>query len=335
MSIVTMKQLLEVGVHFGHQTKKWNPKMKKYIHTDKDGIYIIDLQKTLELLLEAYEYVRGAVSEGAVVLFVGTKKQTQDIIESYAQDCEMPYVKNRWLGGTLTNFETISRRTKRIDEIEEMEKSGIFEKLPKKEVLGIKKEYEKLLFNIGGIRNMRSLPDILYVIDPNKEIIAVREAIKLNIPIVAITDTNCDPDLIDFVIPGNDDAIRSCDLLTSAICDAVKKGKEERVKLEKVAEEKKKPEEEEKRPEEKKPVEEKAVEKRPVEEKAVEEKVEAKKAEEKKAEKKEPEEKKSEGKKTEAKKAEEKKPAVKKPKAKKSGEKKTKSTSKDTKRNKA
>lgn len=294
--------------------------MKKYIHTDKDGIYIIDLQKTLELLLEAYEYVRGAVSEGAVVLFVGTKKQTQDIIESYAQDCEMPYVKNRWLGGTLTNFETISRRTKRIDEIEEMEKSGIFEKLPKKEVLGIKKEYEKLLFNIGGIRNMRSLPDILYVIDPNKEIIAVREAIKLNIPIVAITDTNCDPDLIDFVIPGNDDAIRSCDLLTSAICDAVKKGKEERVKLEKVAEEKKKPEEEEKRP---------------VEEKAVEEKVEAKKAEEKKAEKKEPEEKKSEGKKTEAKKAEEKKPAVKKPKAKKSGEKKTKSTSKDTKRNKA
>jgi small subunit ribosomal protein S2 len=335
LSIVTMKQLLEVGVHFGHQTKKWNPKMKKYIHTDKDGIYIIDLQKTLELLLEAYEYVRGAVSEGAVVLFVGTKKQTQDIIESYAQDCEMPYVKNRWLGGTLTNFETISRRTKRIDEIEEMEKSGIFEKLPKKEVLGIKKEYDKLLFNIGGIRNMRSLPDILYVIDPNKEIIAVREAIKLNIPIVAITDTNCDPDLIDFVIPGNDDAIRSCDLLTSAICDAVKKGKEERVKLEKVAEEKKKPEEEEKRPEEKKPVEEKAEEKKPVEEKAEEEKVEAKKAEEKKAEEKEPEEKKSEGKKTEAKKAEEKKPAVKKPKAKKSGEKKTKSTSKDTKRNKA
>lgn len=335
MSIVTMKQLLEVGVHFGHQTKKWNPKMKKYIHTDKDGIYIIDLQKTLELLLEAYEYVRGAVSEGAVVLFVGTKKQTQDIIESYAQDCEMPYVKNRWLGGTLTNFETISRRTKRIDEIEEMEKSGIFEKLPKKEVLGIKKEYEKLLFNIGGIRNMRSLPDILYVIDPNKEIIAVREAIKLNIPIVAITDTNCDPDLIDFVIPGNDDAIRSCDLLTSAICDAVKKGKEERVKLEKVAEEKKKPEEEEKRPEEKKPVEERPEEKKPVKEKAVEEKVEAKKAEEKKAEKKEPEEKKSEGKKTEAKKAEEKKLAVKKPKAKKSGEKKTKSTSKDTKRNKA
>jgi len=330
-----MKQLLEVGVHFGHQTKKWNPKMKKYIHTDKDGIYIIDLQKTLELLLEAYEYVRGAVSEGAVVLFVGTKKQTQDIIESYAQDCEMPYVKNRWLGGTLTNFETISRRTKRIDEIEEMEKSGIFEKLPKKEVLGIKKEYGKLLFNIGGIRNMMSLPEILYVIDPNKEIIAVREAIKLNIPIVAITDTNCDPDLIDFVIPGNDDAIRSCDLLTSVICDAVKKGKEERVKLEKVAEEKKKPEEEEKRPEEKKPVEEKAEEKKPVEEKAEEEKVEAKKAEEKKAEEKEPEEKKSEGKKTEAKKAEEKKPAVKKPKAKKSGEKKNKSTSKDTKRNKA
>ena len=312
LSIVTMKQLLEVGVHFGHQTKKWNPKMKKYIHTDKDGIYIIDLQKTLKLLLEAYEYIRGAVSEGGVVLFVGTKKQTQDIIESYAQECGMPYVKNRWLGGTLTNFETINRRTKRIGEIEEMEESGVFEKLPKKEVLGIRKQYEKLLFNIGGIRNMKKLPDLLYVIDPNKEIIAVREARKLNIPIVAITDTNCDPDLIDFVIPGNDDAIRSCNLLTSIICDAVKKGKDEKVKLEKITEE-------EKKSEKKKPEEKKAVSKKPEEKKAV-----SKKPDEKK-----PEEKKPVAKKTKAK-----KPAEKKSKEKKAGEKKPKDSSKDVKKTK-
>ncbi len=175
---------------------------------------------------------------GGIILFVGKKKQTQDIIESYATECGMPYVRNRWLGGTLTNFETINKRTKRIDEIEEMEKSGIFEKLPKKEVLGIKKEYEKLLFNIGGIRNMKKLPDVLYAIDPNKEMIAVREASKLGIPIVAITDTNCDPDIIDFVIPGNDDAIRSCNLITSVICDAVKKGKEQKIKLEESPEEK-------------------------------------------------------------------------------------------------
>lgn len=238
MSIVTMKELLEVGVHFGHQTKKWNPKMKKYIYTDKSGIYIIDLQETQRLLIEAYEYVKKVAGEGGVILFVGTKKQTQDIIESYATECGMPYVKNRWLGGTLTNFETINKRTKRIDEIEEMEKSGIFEKLPKKEVLGIKKEYVKLLFNIGGIRNMKKLPDVLYAIDPNKEMIAVREASKLGIPIVAITDTNCDPDIIDFVIPGNDDAIRSCNLITSVICGAVKKGKEQKIKLEESPEEK-------------------------------------------------------------------------------------------------
>ena len=238
MSIVTMKELLEVGVHFGHQTKKWNPKMKKYIYTDKSGIYIIDLQETQRLLIEAYEYVKKVAGEGGIILFVGTKKQTQDIIESYATECGMPYVKNRWLGGTLTNFETINKRTKRIDEIEEMKKSGIFEKLPKKEVLGIKKEYEKLLFNIGGIRNMKKLPDVLYAIDPNKEMIAVREASKLGIPIVAITDTNCDPDIIDFVIPGNDDAIRSCNLITSVICDAVKKGKEQKIKLEESPEEK-------------------------------------------------------------------------------------------------
>lgn len=233
-----MKELLEVGVHFGHQTKKWNPKMKKYIYTDKNGIYIIDLQETQRLLIEAYEYIKKVASEGGIILFVGTKKQIQDIVESYATECGMPYVKNRWLGGTLTNFETINKRTKRIDEIEEMEKSGIFEKLPKKEVLGIKKEYEKLLFNIGGIRNMKKLPDVLYAIDPNKEMIPVREASKLGIPIVAITDTNCDPDIIDFVIPGNDDAIRSCNLVTNVICDAVRKGKEQKVKLEESPEEK-------------------------------------------------------------------------------------------------
>ena len=246
-----MKQLLEVGVHFGHQTKKWNPKMKKYIYTDKNGIYIIDLQETQRLLIEAYEYVKKVASEGGIILFVGTKKQTQDIIESYARECGMPYVKNRWLGGTLTNFETITKRTKRIDEIEDMEKSGIFEKLPKKEVLGIRKEYEKLLLNIGGIRNMKKLPDVLYAIDPNKEMIAIKEARKLGIPIVAITDTNCDPDLIDFVIPGNDDAIRSCSLITSVICEAIKKGKEEKVKLEESPEEEEAKELEEEKTEDK------------------------------------------------------------------------------------
>jgi small subunit ribosomal protein S2 len=228
-----MKQLLEVGVHFGHQSRRWNPKMKKYIYTEKNGIYIIDLQQTLQLLIEAYGHVRHVVSNDGIVLFVGTKKQIQDIIESNAKECNMPYVRNRWLGGTLTNFRTVSSRTKRISEIEEMEKSGVFEKLPKTEVLQIKKEYEKLLYNIGGIRNMTRLPDLLYIIDPHKEEIAIEEARKLGIPIVAITDTNCDPDKIDFIIPGNDDAIRSCSLITSIICEAVKKGKEEKVKIDK------------------------------------------------------------------------------------------------------
>jgi len=163
-SIVTMRQLLEVGVHFGHQSRKWNPKMKKYIYTEKNGIYIIDLQQTLQLLVEAYEHVRHTSSNDGIVLFVGTKKQIQDIIENFAKECEMPYVRNRWLGGTLTNFKTISGRTKRIAEIEEMEKSGVFEKLPKKEVLQIKKEYEKLLYNMGGVRDMKRLPDLLFII---------------------------------------------------------------------------------------------------------------------------------------------------------------------------
>ena len=226
-NIVTMKQLLEVGVHFGHQTRKWNPKMKRYIFAEKNGIYIIDLQQTLQLLIEAYEHVRRVSASGGNILFVGTKKQTQDIIENYAKECGMPYIRNRWLGGILTNFKTIYARTKRISEIENMEKNGVFELIPKKEVLQIRKEYEKLLYNIGGIRDMTKLPDMLFVIDPHKEIIAVAEAKKLGIPVVGIVDTNCDPDNVDFVIPGNDDAIRSCSLITSVIAMAVKKGRED------------------------------------------------------------------------------------------------------------
>jgi small subunit ribosomal protein S2 len=219
---ITIKQLLEAGVHFGHQTRKWNPKMKRYIFAAKNGIYIIDLQQTLLLLNEAYEFVKNIVAEGGVILFVGTKKQIQDIIENNAKDCMMPFVKNRWLGGTLTNFDTISKRIKRTDEIEDMERNGVFEKLPKKEVLGIQNEYQKLNYNMGGIRQMKKLPDALFVIDPHKEEIAVKEAIKLGIPIIAITDTNCDPDDIDYVIPGNDDAIRACNLICGAIAKAVK-----------------------------------------------------------------------------------------------------------------
>ncbi len=233
MSVVTMKQLLEVGVHFGHQTQKWNPKMKKYIYTAKNGIYIIDLTETLRLILEAHDYVKELAADGGAILFVGTKKQTQDIIENAALDCGMPYIKNRWLGGTLTNFSTISLRTKRLEEIEAMEESGVFDRLPKKEVLGIKKEHDKLLYNLGGIRNMKKIPDAVFIIDPGKETIAVNEARKLGIPIVAITDTNCDPDVVDFVIPGNDDAIRSCALITRVIADAVKAGAQETIKREK------------------------------------------------------------------------------------------------------
>lgn len=238
MSVVTMKELLEAGVHFGHQTRRWNPKMKSYIYAEKNGIYIIDLQQTLQLIIDAYEYVKKVISEDGVILFVGTKKQTQDIIEHYAKECEIPYVRNRWLGGTLTNFETISKRSKRLEQIEEMESSGVFEKLPKKEVLKIKKEYEKLLYNMGGIRDMKKIPDILYVVDPSKEEIAVKEAVKLGIPIVAITDTNCDPDNIEYIIPGNDDAIRACELITKIISNAVKEGKEQKVKIEESPEKK-------------------------------------------------------------------------------------------------
>ncbi|MDD5659337.1 MAG: 30S ribosomal protein S2 [Actinomycetota bacterium] len=224
MDEITIKQLLEAGVHFGHQTRRWNPKMKKYIYTAKNGIYIIDLQQTLQLLKEAYEFAKNTVLNDGTILFVGTKKQIQDIIENNAKNCAMPYVKNRWLGGTLTNFETISKRIKRLDEIEDMEKNGVFEKLPKKEVLGIQNEYEKLDYNMGGIRNMKKLPDALFVIDPHKEEIAIKEAVKLNIPIIAVTDTNCDPDDIDYVIPGNDDAIRACNLMCGVISKAIVEG---------------------------------------------------------------------------------------------------------------
>lgn len=221
---VTIKQLLEAGVHFGHQTRKWNPKMKRYIFAAKNGIYIIDLQQTLVLLKEAYDFCKNIAAKNGVILFVGTKKQIQDIVEKNAKECNMPYVKNRWLGGTLTNFETILKRIKRIEEIERMEKEGVFEKLPKKEVLGIQNEYEKLNYNIGGIRNLKGIPDALFIVDPHKEEIAVKEAKKLKIPIIAITDTNCDPDDIDYIIPGNDDAIRACNLITGVISEAAKEG---------------------------------------------------------------------------------------------------------------
>jgi len=224
LSEITIKQLLEAGVHFGHQTRKWNPKMKRYIFAAKNGIYIIDLQQTMSLLNEAYDFCKNVAANGGIIMFVGTKKQIQDVVEKNAKECQMPYVKNRWLGGTLTNFDTILKRIKRIEEIEKMEQDGVFEKLPKKEVLGIQSEYEKLNYNIGGIRELKRIPDALFIVDPHKEEIAVKEAKKLGVPIVAITDTNCDPDYIDYVIPGNDDAIRACNLITGVISDAVKEG---------------------------------------------------------------------------------------------------------------
>jgi len=219
-----MKQLLEAGVHFGHQTRRWNPKMKPYIFMERNGIYIIDLQKTVKMVEEAYNFVRNLVSEGNSILFVGTKKQAQDSIKEEAERCSMFYVNQRWLGGMLTNFQTIRRRVDRLHELEKMEEDGTFEVLPKKEVSRLIGEKQKLERFLGGIRNMESLPGALYIVDPRKERIAVREARKLGIPIIAIVDTNCDPDEIDYVIPGNDDAIRAVKLLTSKIADAVIEG---------------------------------------------------------------------------------------------------------------
>ena len=224
MEVTTMKQLLEAGVHFGHQTRRWNPKMKKYIFGARNDIHIIDLQITIKLIEEAYNFVAQSVQEGKTVLFVGTKRQAQEAIQQEAERCGMFYVNNRWLGGTLTNFKTIRSRVERLNKLDQMEKMGDFDLLPKKEVLALKAERDKLQANLGGIREMKALPDIMYVVDPSCEDIAVKEARKLGIPVVAITDTNCNPDLIDYVISANDDAIKAVKLITSIIADAVIQG---------------------------------------------------------------------------------------------------------------
>ena len=226
MAVISMKQLLEAGVHFGHQTRRWNPKMAEYIFTERNGIYIIDLQKTVRKIDEAYMFIRDVALEGKNVLFVGTKKQAQESIESEAKRCGMYYVNNRWLGGTLTNFRTMQTRIKKLNDIDAMEKNGQFDVLPKKEVIELCKEREKLVANLGGIREMKGLPGAMFVVDPRKEHIAVSEARALNIPIVAIVDTNCDPDEIDYVIPGNDDAIRAVKLIAGKMADAILEGKQ-------------------------------------------------------------------------------------------------------------
>jgi small subunit ribosomal protein S2 len=223
--VVTMRQLLEAGVHFGHQTRRWNPKMKRFIHGERNGIYIIDLQQTLGRIETAYGFVRDLVGDGGTILFVGTKKQAQDPVQSYADKCGMPYVNERWLGGMLTNFQTISKRVSKMKEYQRMRDSGEFEAMPKKEALLISRELEKLERNLGGIRNMERLPDAIFVLDTKKEDIAVTEANKLGLAIVAVVDTNCDPDIIQYVIPGNDDAIRSANLMARVISDAVEEGR--------------------------------------------------------------------------------------------------------------
>ncbi len=223
--VVTMRQLLEAGVHFGHQTRRWNPKMKRFIYGERNGIYIIDLETTLTRIETAYTFVRDLVGEGGTVLFVGTKKQAQDPVQSYAEKCNMPYINERWLGGMLTNFQTISKRVAKMKEYQRMRDSGEFEAMPKKEALLISRELEKLERNLGGIRNMERLPDAVFILDTNKEDIAVTEANKLGLPIVAVVDTNCDPDIVQYVIPGNDDAIRSATLMARVISDAVKEGR--------------------------------------------------------------------------------------------------------------
>jgi small subunit ribosomal protein S2 len=223
--IVSVQQLLESGVHFGHQTKKWNPKMKKFIFGERKGIYIINLQETAKGVDRAYEFIKTMVSDGRNILFVGTKKQAQDAIQDEALRCGMYYVNQRWLGGMLTNFSTIKARISYLKDLENKKSSGYFENLNKKEIASIEKEIEKLTKSLGGIKDMNRLPDAVYIVDPQKEHLAVKEAKKLNIPIVAIVDTNCDPDQIDFVIPGNDDAIKSVKLITSKIADAANEAK--------------------------------------------------------------------------------------------------------------
>ncbi|MGO4986761.1 30S ribosomal protein S2 [Gallicola sp. Sow4_E12] len=221
MSVISMKRLLEAGVHFGHQTRRWNPKMKKFIFTERNGIYIIDLQKTVKKMDEAYNYVRDIAADGGQVLFVGTKKQAQEAIETEAKRCGQPYVSQRWLGGMLTNFKTIKSRIARLRELEAMEEDGTFDLLPKKEVSKLKLEQEKLEKFLGGIKDMEKIPAAIFIIDPKKEKIAVNEAHILNIPVISVVDTNCDPDEVDLPIPGNDDAIRAVKLLTGKIADAV------------------------------------------------------------------------------------------------------------------
>ena len=221
MSVISMKQLLEAGVHFGHQTRRWNPKMAEYIYTERNGIYIIDLHKSVGKVDEAYNAVKDIVANGGSILFVGTKKQAQDSIKTEAERCGMYFVNERWLGGMLTNFKTIQTRIKRLKEIETMSEDGTFDVLPKKEVILIKKEWEKLEKNLGGIKDMKKLPDAIFVVDPKKERICIQEAHTLGIPLIGIADTNCDPEELDYVIPGNDDAIRAVKLIVSKMADAV------------------------------------------------------------------------------------------------------------------
>lgn len=223
--VVTMQQLLDAGVHYGHQTRRWNPKMKRFIHGEHNGIYIIDLRQTLASIEKAYTFVRDLVADGGTILFVGTKRQAQDSVQGYAEKCGMPYVNQRWLGGMLTNFETISKRVAKMKEYQRMRDSGEFEIMPKKEALLLSRELDKLERNLGGIRNLESVPDAVFILDTKKEDIAVTEANRLGIPIVAVVDTNCDPDRVQYVIPGNDDAIRSGELMARVICEAVEEGR--------------------------------------------------------------------------------------------------------------
>ena len=237
MSVISMTQLLEAGVHFGHQTRRWNPKMKEYIFTERNGIYIIDLQKTVKKAEEAYNFVRSVAEAGDSILFVGTKKQAQESIEQEAKRCEMFYVNQRWLGGMLTNFKTIQTRIAKLRKIEKMEADGDFAYLPKKEVIKLKAEQEKLEKNLSGIKDMKKLPGAMFVVDPRKEHIAVMEARALGIPVVAIVDTNCDPDEVDYAIPGNDDAIRAVKLIASKMADAVLEGRQGEQMIDAAAEE--------------------------------------------------------------------------------------------------
>ena len=237
MSVISMKQLLEAGVHFGHQTRRWNPKMAPYIYTERNGIYIIDLQKSVGKVDEAYNAIRDCVANGGKILFVGTKKQAQDSIKNEAERCGMYYVNQRWLGGMLTNFKTIQSRIARLKAIEKMSEDGTFDVLPKKEVINLKKEWDKLEKNLGGIKEMDRIPDAIFVVDPKKERICVQEAHTLGITLIGIADTNCDPEELDYVIPGNDDAIRAVKLIVSKMADAVIEANQGAEALEEVAEE--------------------------------------------------------------------------------------------------